>query len=231
MSVTQPAPEVVAATPLVASTEAAATPLVANTAAAPPAAAPPPPPALTPPSGEAFPSLEALRLPQTFAQLQVKVVTTHIPVTRPHKQWFVRAHRELAIAIAVLELKDERELYLVAPELRDVLASECQVRLLVPAITRQGVLFLWPLRVPGEDGKLDSWSSSAHEAMARAKDVWLRMESNMALGAYQWTEAVADLGEPSWPELDLMTMLRVAFKGRLIAALDHPVLRKLRGEV
>jgi hypothetical protein len=195
------------------------------------AATPPLPPAPPAPAGEAFPSLEALRLPQSFSQLQVKVVTTHIPVTKPNKQWFVRAHRELAIAVAVLELKEEREIYLIVPELRELLAKECQARLLVPSITRQGVLFLWPLRMPGDDGKLDTWSTSAHEAMARAKDVWIRMESNMALGAYQWTEAAVDLGEPTWPALDLMTMLKVGFKGRLISSLDHPVLRKLRGEV
>ena len=37
------------------------------------------------------------------------------------------------------------------------------------AINRQGVLFLWPIRLPGADGKIDDWSRSAMDAADEAK--------------------------------------------------------------
>ena len=36
---------------------------------------------------------------------------------------------------------------------------------------------------------------------------------------------------PKWPDLSFRTMLELAFKGRVIDTIDHPVLRKLRGEI
>ena len=58
-------------------------------------------------------------------------------------------------------------------------------RLLVTAINRQGVLFLWPIRLPGADGKIDDWSRSAMDAADEAKSRWVRVTSNMSLGAYE----------------------------------------------
>ena len=52
------------------------------------------------------------------------------------------------------------------------------------AINRQGVLFLWPIRLPGADGKLDDWSRSAMDAADEAKSRWVRITANMSLGAY-----------------------------------------------
>ncbi len=46
-------------------------------------------------------------------------------------------------------------------------------------------MFLWPIRLPGPDGKLDDWNMSGVEAAKRASGRWLRMASNMSLGAYE----------------------------------------------
>jgi hypothetical protein len=44
-------------------------------------------------------------------------------------------------------------------------------------------------------------------------------------------DACGDLPDPEWPNTPFRELLRVAFKDRFIDNLDHPVLRKLRGEV
>ena len=44
-------------------------------------------------------------------------------------------------------------------------------------------------------------------------------------------EATADLPDPEWPEEGFQHLVNVAFKGRFIQTLDHPVVRRLRGEV
>jgi hypothetical protein len=53
----------------------------------------------------------------------------------------------------------------------------------------------------------------------------------MSLGAYEVFEATGELPEPQWPELPFSQILQIAFKDKYIDSLDHPVLRKLRGEV
>ncbi len=180
-----------------------------------------------------FADLSTLRLSQDFAaSCGVKKAILTIPVRKPAKEWFIRTSADLRIETCVLELKEDRETYLVAPALWSELASESTFgpRALFAATNRQAVLFVWPVRLPGPDGKIDEWNRSALEAAAMAESRWVRVASNMALGAYDVFEATADWPEPDWPGLPLNELLRVAFKGRVIETLDHPVLKRLRGE-
>ncbi len=43
-------------------------------------------------------------------------------------------------------------------------------------------------------------------------------------------EAMGDLPGPTWPDVSFRDLLAIAFKGKRIDTLDHPVLRRLRGE-
>ena len=60
----------------------------------------------------------------------------------------------------VLELKEDREVYLIAPALWPELATEANIKpkLLATAVNRQNVLFLWELNLPRPDGRTDEWS-------------------------------------------------------------------------
>ena len=180
-----------------------------------------------------FADLEGLRLSQNFASsVGVKKALLTIPVRKPAKEWFIRTHPTMRIETAVLELKEERETYLVAPALWPELASESTFgpRAIFAAMNRQKVFFAWPIRLPGSDGKIDDWNRSALEAATMAESRWVRVASNMALGAYDVFEAAADWPEPEWPDRPFNELLRIAFKGRVIDNLDHPTLKKLRGE-
>jgi hypothetical protein len=177
----------------------------------------------------------ALRLSQDFvADLGVKKALLTVPVHKPDKAWFVRVHpaEDYRLQTAVIELKEERETYLVSQNLWHELATEATFspRVLFTTVNRQGVVFLWPVRLPGPDGKLDDWNRSALEAAGLAQKSWVRVSANMALGAYEVHVASTNLAEPVWPEQPMKELLRVGFKGRLIDSLDHPVLKKLRGE-
>jgi hypothetical protein len=103
--------------------------------------------------------------------------------------------------------------------------------MLIWSVSRQGVPFLWPIRLPGEDGKLDSWSQSAMDAAEAAKSSWVRITANMGLQGYEFLSATAQLAEPDWPDLGLGKVLEIAFRGKLIDSWDHVVLRRLRGEI
>src|SRR5262249_13633362 len=134
---------------------------------------------------------------------------------------------------AVIELKEDRETYLVSRDLWDELAGEATFlpTSLFTTINRQGVLFLWPIRLPGADGKSMEWWDTAREAVGMAPGKWCRIVANMSLGGYDAFVANGELGEPSWPDMPFAEVLRIAFKGRYIDSTEHIVLRKLRGEV
>lgn len=183
--------------------------------------------------GDPFADLNRLRLSQDFtATAGVKRLLTTVPVRKPNGQDFIRVHPDEAYRLQtlVLELKEEREIYLVAPDLRDELCDELKPVTLFTTINRQGVLFLWPIRLPGEDGRIDEWNRSAHEAAGFAATRWIRVKASLSLGAYATFEAMDQQPEPHWSDIAFESLLRIAFKGRYIESLDHPVIRRLRGE-
>ena len=99
------------------------------------------------------------------------------------------------------------------------------------AVNRQGVVFFWPCKLPDPSGRVNAWHESALEAAHLARDGWVRVTADMSLGAYRIFQATGGLPEPEWPEESLSGLLKIAFKGgKLIDAVDHPVLRRLRGE-
>lgn len=176
-----------------------------------------------------------LRLSQDFgADLGIRRVLNRVPVDKPNKAWWVRTHPDEAFRLqtGLLELKEERERYLVNPSLWGALATEPAFypAILITSISRQGVVFLWPIRLPGPDGRANPWHQSAFDAAERARSAWVRVYADMALGAYSCDESTAIRDEPEWPSEPLRELLRIAFRDRFIAEWGHPVLKQLRGE-
>ena len=96
---------------------------------------------------------ESLRISQDFAAAAgVKQVLATIPVRKPGKQDFIRTHpsEEYRLTTVILELKDERESYLLAPGLQNKLVGEVVPVTLFLAISRQGVVFFWPCKLPDQ---------------------------------------------------------------------------------
>lgn len=177
---------------------------------------------------------ERLRLSQDFAaNVGVRKALLTVPVCKPNRQSFVRVHpdEDWRIATAILELKEEREVYLVDPSLWDELPGEIVPMELFTAITRQRVVFLWPVRLPAEDGRRHEWHRSAAEAAEMAMRKWIKVQANMNLGAYEVYEATGNLPEPEWPEKTFEELLQIAFRDRFINNLDHVVLKRLRGDL
>ena len=87
--------------------------------------------------------------------------------------------------LLLIELKEDREVYLVTPAMAASLPGEFSPATLYLGINRQGVAFIWPVKLPGPDGKVNSWHQSAAEAAELAMSCWIRMTANMGLGAYE----------------------------------------------
>jgi hypothetical protein len=174
------------------------------------------------------------RLSQDFlSQVGVKKVLSTVPVRKPSKQEFVRVHphEEWRLETLLVELKDERENYLIAPEFHEELSEFATPTSLLTTISRQKVLMLWPTKLPGLDGQSNPWHVSALQAAKLAEEKWVRVSANMSLGGYEVFEALGNLSDPEWPDdgINFGRLLEIAFRGRIINSLDHPIVKKLRG--
>ena len=129
----------------------------------------------------------------------------------------------------IIELKDEREEYIVTAGLVPELAGEFVIKTLYLAIKRQSTLFFWPVRLPPPDGKRMEWWRSAREAAELAMSGWVRVKANMNLGAYDIYKAESTISDPEWPEEGFWDLIRLAFRDHLITTIDHPVIKRLRG--
>lgn len=179
--------------------------------------------------------LAQFRVSQDFATTQTKKLLTTVPVRRASKESFFRTHPDpnFQATVMLLELKqDSQETYLLTPEIAEALVGEPTVsaKLLIPAVTVQGVMTLWPIRIPGENGHVNEWNASAAKAAEIAKTRWIRLLTNQSLGAYEVIEARGLSAEPRWPNETFEQIVNIAFRNRVIDSLDHPVLRRLRGE-
>jgi hypothetical protein len=173
-----------------------------------------------------------LRLSQNFTEeVGVKKLLITIPVRKPGKQVFFRAHPDLdyQLMTAILEDQREHEIYLVAPELRAELASELTLVMLVTCMDLDGNVFLFPAKEPDQTGRDNPWWQSAREAIARAQTNYIRMQAKMSLGAYIVMEATDTFGSPEWPQNSFEEILTIAFRDHYINSIEHPIVKQLRG--
>lgn len=176
----------------------------------------------------------SLRLGQNFAAtVGVRKVLTTVPCRKPNRQEFVRVRpgEDWRLETGLFEDRINRDMYLVERSLWPELAGEVFPAVLFVSISRQGTVFVWPCKLPGIDGRSNTWNESALAAAKIAESRWVRVSANMPAGLYDVVEAVDHLIEPEWPpDLTFRDMLKLCFKDRFIDTLDHPILRALRGE-
>jgi hypothetical protein len=123
---------------------------------------------------------------------------------------------------AVIDLHDDREIYLVSSDLRGELFSEIKLVRLYTTISRQNVVAIWPCKLPGVDGRSNSWYDTALRAAELAMTRWTRIVADMSLGGYQPYIAAGDLPDPEWPEQTFAELLKIAFLKRAVVTTEAP---------
>ena len=178
--------------------------------------------------------LQSLRLKANYgATLGVKKLLTLVTVGKPKKQIFFRTHSafEMTFDVMLLEQKESRESYVVMPDVGQIVSELVRPVRLHSAIDRENNLFLIPVPLPGENGTRNPWHESLAGAVEHAKLKWIRITANMHLGGYDVYEAEGALPEPEWPANDIEKLVEVAFRGKTITSLDHPVIQTLLGKI
>ena len=178
--------------------------------------------------------LKSLRLPANYgATLGVKKLLTNVLVGKPKKPQFFRTHAsdDMTFPAMILENKESRESYVVVPEVAQEVSELVRPVMLHAAIDRQNNVSLIPVPLPGEDGTRNPWHESLAQAVEHAKLKWIRITANMHAGGYDVYEAEGELPEPEWPAHDIEALVQVAFRGKIITSLDHPVVQSLLGKI
>jgi hypothetical protein len=186
----------------------------------------PPPPAF---------DLDALRLPTNYAEMAnlTKPILT-VPVRKPGKQEFIRVHPdpEMSVDISLLRIDGDRDdVFLLSPGMHAALPEEARATRLYLTCNTLNVIAVWPISLPSGDGRPNEWLVSAERIAHLAREKWVRLKSNKSLGAYEAIVASTELPEPQWPDKPLDEIIAIAFQGRVITAPNHPVVRRLRGEI
>ncbi len=157
-----------------------------------------------------------------------------VPVRKPNKHEYFRVHPDPAFQIghvATIDLKIERETYLILPGVAEAIPEETSPKALRLGINRQGSVFIWPIALPGNDGRELAWHKSAREAAELAEKRWVRLVPDMHAGAYTVMESQSTIADPRWPELSMEEALEKGFgKERIVDSLDHPLIRQLLGQ-
>jgi hypothetical protein len=180
----------------------------------------------------------SLRISQDLsAALGVREVLT-IPHRKPSPEWFFRVHPspDYALQTYVVELREDDETYLVNSNLWPALHEDMKIgatfgpRMIFTAVNRQGVTFLWLCKLPGPDGKIPDYVS-VPLAAAAARTAWVKPFWDQSQKRHRFFQSDCYKNEPDWPDLPLRELLQRSFKDYFIDSTNHPVLRRLRGEV
>jgi len=175
--------------------------------------------------------LEALRLKQNFDEIVgARPVLATVAVRKPGPQEWFRVHSDSSwrLQTTLLQLKEDRENYLISPDLWPQLWDEILPIVIYTAVSRQGEPFLWPVRLPKTDGKTDKFMETDLTAAKAAETQWVRRYWVAEIRSHKILIAQNLLDEPAWPDVGFKELLNIAFKDRFIKDLNHPVVKKLR---
>ena len=132
--------------------------------------------------------------------LAEKKLLTSVPIRKPARHEFVRVHVDPVYRLSevgLAKLKEDGESYLfLAPEFSPEIAVTLYTMYL--ATNRQGVPFVWPVRLPIPEGKHNHWYRRAAEAAELAMTRWVRLQPNPSLGTYELF-VLGESPEPNWP--------------------------------
>ena len=155
---------------------------------------------------------------------------TVIPVRKPSKKQFVRTHPSADFrADSMPTIVDEAtgEVYLLGADFTLPADIENKVDMvnMAAAITADGSVFLWFYK-----NSTNSWSESARIAIREASRRWVRVLPDKSSNGYLLESPMVAPADPVWPPMTFTEILATAFGARFIDSLQHPQIKKLRGD-
>ncbi|ABA88055.1 hypothetical protein Pcar_0798 [Syntrophotalea carbinolica DSM 2380] len=156
--------------------------------------------------------------------------TGEIELGYPGKLDFCRVHPDKEYLAQLLILDDPRgkQTYITSPRLADELEGDAVPAVVALCANQHGEQFLWVAKLPWYDG--EPFATTRLEAMDRARTEWVRLRRSITRKGYDIISAAKPFPEPVWSDETFENLIRQAFKNNVIGSLDHPIVKKLRGE-
>lgn len=172
--------------------------------------------------------LDKLAYGESFS---VKKQLVTVPVKKPNKGTFfrIRDGEEWQFAALILEHKEDNESYIVTREIAELVPGMVRAILLYLAVDRKGNPQLVPVPLPDESGRRNIWHESLLQAINLAKENWVRVVANMQAGCNDVMVAQNVPDQPHWPEQSIEQLVEIAFRGKVITDVNHPLIQGLLG--
>jgi hypothetical protein len=170
---------------------------------------------------------------QVDATVKRSVRITALQIRKPNDQEYIRVMPGVERILPLFKNKaDGDKLYLFKREVEPFLPPRAirPYRIVLAKSLRALVPFVWPVPVPQDDmGR--TWHESADAAAREAESKWVKIVADMVGDCYVTYPAVGALPDPEWPAESHADLILLAFKNQRIDTPDHPVIRRLNGEL
>ena len=156
-----------------------------------------------------------------------------LQIRKPNSQEYIRVMPGQERILPLFKSSvDGDKLYLFRREVKHLLPANAirLYRIVLAKSLRATVPFLWALPIP-QDDKGRTWHESGDAASRDGEGQWVKVVSDMVGGCYVVYPAAGELPEAEWPSEPLAELILLAFKNQRIDTADHPVIRRLNGEM
>lgn len=179
------------------------------------------------------PSVEDLALMGQRFDLGVELRRDHLAlkIRRPEKSEFIRTYPDgpLPMAVAILEVKSQRDIFVVKADLAPIVEDLVRPVLLALAITKDMDPFLWPLAQPKQGREPSHAAITVMQAEERTRTTWGRVAWGGFDTGWKFYSSSVQPEDPNWT--DLTPEKALSLIGDIyISHENHPIIRELRGE-
>lgn len=157
--------------------------------------------------------------------------TYSVMIRRPRKNEFIRTQicSDCLGPFELLVDRDNERFYAVDRSLWQQLSDHLVQMALIPTVVDSGRIFLWPVRLPDAESRLDSWNQSAMRLARLAEDRWLRLDRDRDGNEYVPVFPERDLPDPDWCDIAFDHLIGLTENGRDVRSESDPIVRRLLG--
>lgn len=139
--------------------------------------------------------------------------------------------KEHCVAVGTIEVGDNKDHYIITPNLQKEsdLDGEWKPKHLYLYQTKDGVYGFWPVKLPDEDGDIDTYNKSMRDIVAKNSGKWVRVKAVKKHQKYKARISVNN-PPPDFAKIDgkmFKEFFKQAITGKLINSMDHRVIRNI----